>query len=264
MKPRTLRKRYLSVGNARSSPLVALFLSLLITASCSTETISTATPQNAEQISFVTSDGITLKGHIFGTGDEGVVISHMWRDRESRWFDFASSLSAKGYSVLTYHFRGYGDSRERREPALIDKDLEAAIKTLKERRSIKAVHLIGSSMGGTASIKVAAHENIEGLIALSAPIKISDLNVSGNIGMVKAPKLFIYSEDDVIASESAEFFIENGSAPVLSEKLAGSEHGTDILDGEQGARIKELIIRFINDNGVSKKNTDETSSSSHN
>ena len=72
---------------------------------------------------------------------------------------------------------------------------------------------------------------------------------------MSAPKLFIYSEDDIVATESARYFLENGKAPIFLEALIGSEHGTDILFGENGPRIKDLIVHFIDQNGVSRLNT---------
>ena len=238
--------------SAKSVYLTIMSMLLVVTASCSLEKTVAAIPANAEPISFMTADGVTLSGHIFGSGDGGVILSHMWRDDESRWFDFASDLSDKGYSVLTYNFRGYGDSKEKRDVALIDRDLEAAVKTLKEHRNIEKLYLIGSSMGGTASIKVAAHESVSALVVLSAPVEISKLDSKNDVALVKAPKLFIYSENDVIANESAKYFLDNGKEPIFSEALVGSEHGTDILYGENGPRIKDMIVRFIDRNGVSR------------
>lgn len=46
---------------------------------------------------------------------------------------------------------------------------------------------------------------------------------------------------------SARYFLYNGKEPIYSEALIGSEHGTDILYGENGSRIKDLIMNFIDE-----------------
>jgi pimeloyl-ACP methyl ester carboxylesterase len=74
-------------------------------------------------VSFRTGDGITLRGHVFGSGDRWVILSHMFPDDQTAWYPFAAELAGRGYHVLTYDFRGYGESEGTKQIERIDRDL---------------------------------------------------------------------------------------------------------------------------------------------
>ena len=60
----------------------------------------------ATQVSFNTEDGVQLSGHLFGSSNVGVVLSHMRPADQESWWPFARVLKDKGYQVLAYDFRG--------------------------------------------------------------------------------------------------------------------------------------------------------------
>jgi hypothetical protein len=79
--------------------------------------IAPARPQdNKEDVSFKTIDGVLIKG-VFYTGSKGansptVIMLHKWGGNSSQngWTELAKRLQEKGYSVLTFDFRGHGQS----------------------------------------------------------------------------------------------------------------------------------------------------------
>src|SRR5258707_8792473 len=62
----------------------------------------TRKPQDlgGEHVSFTTSDGVVLRGHLYGSGSTRVVLSHMYPSDQSHWTDFAQGLAAHGYQAL--------------------------------------------------------------------------------------------------------------------------------------------------------------------
>ena len=62
------------------------------------------------QVTFQTSDGVTLRGWLWGDGRTAVVLSHMFGTNQSAWYDLARKLAAQGFVALTYDFRGVGTS----------------------------------------------------------------------------------------------------------------------------------------------------------
>ena len=144
----------------------------------------------AIKVSFNTEDGIQLSGHLFGSGDVGVVLSHMRPADQESWWPFARVLKGKGYQALAYDFRGYRDSQGEVDIDNIDRDVQAAVDFIKSK-GVSRVFLIGASMGGTASLKVASREDVAGVITLSAPWAIEGLDAQEDIKAVLAPKLFI-------------------------------------------------------------------------
>jgi hypothetical protein len=63
----------------------------------------TRTPQDlgGEHVSFTTSDGVLLRGHLHSNGSTGVILAHMYPADPSGWTDFAQVLAAHGYQALT-------------------------------------------------------------------------------------------------------------------------------------------------------------------
>ncbi|MGC2444752.1 MAG: hypothetical protein WA409_15285, partial [Candidatus Binatus sp.] len=84
---------------------------LALTAGCFAPT-PTRTPQElgGEHVSFTTSDGVLLRGHLYGSGSTGVILAHMYPADQSDWTDFAQVLAAHGYQALTFDFRGFTES----------------------------------------------------------------------------------------------------------------------------------------------------------
>ena len=198
----------------------------------------------ATKVSFNTEDGIQLSGHLFGSGDVGVILSHMRPADQESWWPFARVLKDKGYLVLAYDFRGYRDSQGDLDIANIDRDVQAALEFLK-REGVSKVFLIGASMGGTASLTVASREEVAGVITLSAPWAFEGLDAREDVTAILAPKLFIAAKDDLFHARSVDFFDQ--SAPDPKERLIvdGSAHGTDLLSGDSGPRVQGLIVDFL-------------------
>ncbi len=202
-----------------------------------------------DNVNIVTSDGLSLKGRLFGFGKNGVVLSHMFPSDQTSWDDFASKLTEKGYIVLTFDFRGYGDSGGGKDPARIDIDELAALEFMKDQGT-KKVFLIGASMGGTAALKTAAAEAVSGVISISAPRVFKGLSVEKNIANVKSPKLFIAGADDKEAVMEAEWLFDNTPEPKELKIFSGSDHGSDLLSGSDGEKVRKSIIDFLDDNSA--------------
>ena len=100
-------------------------------------------------------------------------------DQES-WWPFARVLKDKGYQVLAYDFRGYRDSQGELDIDNIDKDVQAALDFMKSE-GVSKVFLIGASMGGTASLKIASGEEVTGVITLSAPPAFEGLDATEDV-----------------------------------------------------------------------------------
>jgi alpha/beta superfamily hydrolase len=199
-----------------------------------------------EAVSFVTEDGTTIRGHLFGAGDTAVILSHMRPNDQRAWFDFARELAAEGFTALTYDFRGYGETGGDKDLGLIDRDLTAAIAFMEEQ-GYSRIYLVGASMGGTASLVVAAREDVAGVVAVSAPARFEGLEAGAAVADIEEPKLFIASIDDGDAFTSLQSFNQAASEPKDDLTFEGSAHGTELLEGEHAAEFKARIIQFLHE-----------------
>ncbi|MBI5288600.1 MAG: alpha/beta fold hydrolase [Chloroflexi bacterium] len=189
---------------------------------------------------------ITLSGRLFGHGKAGVILAHMRPADQTSWFSFAAELAATGdYTVLTFDFRGFGESSGEKEFNRVDTDLAAALKYVREELGIEKVFLVGASMGGTASLLVAAREHVAGVVSVSSPAVYLDIDALAVVSLIKAPKLFITSEDDVPAQRSQEQFWAQAGEPKEQEIFEGDAHGTDLFGTPAGPRLTQLLRDFL-------------------
>jgi pimeloyl-ACP methyl ester carboxylesterase len=201
----------------------------------------------AQEVSFTTEDGVTLSGRLFGAGSSGVILAHMYPTDQTSWYPSAERLAEDGYLVLTFDFRGYGDSEGSKQIALIDKDVTAAIGEITDAGATE-VALVGASMGGTASLLAASQNQapipITGVAALSAPVEFMGLSAAEAVPKLSVPLLFIAAEEDVGAGGARELQALASSKGGL-KLLPGQDHGTDLLEGAHADETWASLLSFI-------------------
>jgi pimeloyl-ACP methyl ester carboxylesterase len=199
-----------------------------------------------ERVEFVTSDGIRLRGHLYGDGSTGVILAHMYPADQSDWTDFAMVLAAQGYAALTFDCRGYTESEGQPDASRADRDLEAAYDFIRPRTD--RIFIAGASMGADAAVLVASRKPVAGLVLISTPIKFRGLDIEQAIREVHAPVLFVTSADDpLVAGESETLFNWSTTQDKTLKVFAGRAHGTDLLHGPYAVELQRLMLRFIAD-----------------
>jgi pimeloyl-ACP methyl ester carboxylesterase len=249
--------------------LLALVLPGALAAGCGSQTATTSTTgataataatttpgtgdmlpaTTGRAISFTTQDGVTLKGHVFGSGQAGVILAHMYPADQTSWYPTAQRLAQAGYLVLTFDFRGYGESGGSKQIDLIGGDVSAAITQIR-KEGAGSVVLAGASMGGTASL-VAGDQaqslssiRLAGIATLSAPVEFQGLSAAAAVPRIIVPLLFIAAEKDAGAAGAQQ--LEQLSAGKGDLQIVpGSDHGTDLLTGQQAAKVYQLLLDFI-------------------
>jgi pimeloyl-ACP methyl ester carboxylesterase len=245
----------------------ALLLTLLpALAACANEPATGSTGGTSggiqgKQVTFKTSDGVLLSGHLFGSGTSGIVLSHMYPADQKSWYPTAKKLAASGYLVLTYDFRGYGASAGNKQIEYIDRDVLAAVKKISEAGATDLV-LIGASMGGTASLMVAAwlfagqlspaeapsvRTTIAGVATLSAPVTFMGLSAEKSVPGIYCPLLFVAAKGDAGAEGALELEHLSSNAGDM-EIVPGDEHGTALLEGGQASKVYNLLLEFLKKN----------------
>jgi pimeloyl-ACP methyl ester carboxylesterase len=165
---------------------------------------------------------------------------------QTSWFPFATELAATGdYTVLTFDFRGFGDSTGEKEFDRLDTDLEAALAYMRDELGIDGVVLVGASMGGSAALVVAARQSLDGVVSISSPAALQTVRPIDIVGEIVEPKLFITSEDDVAAARSQEQLFAHAPEPKFQEIYPGDEHGTEIFAGPNSAALRQRLLAFL-------------------
>lgn len=203
--------------------------------------------QGPRMVTFQSEDGITLGGTLYGSGRVGVVLSHMFPTDQTSWAGLAQKIAALGYLVLTYDFRGYGQSGAQVQVDQIDKDLRAAVAFIREGGAEKIV-LVGASMGGTATVKVAAEDSgIAAVVVWSSPLAFRGLTTElSEVATLTIPALFLGAEADPATADTARMSEAAPNAALFI--YGGNSHGTFALGTPQGIEVETKLLSFIQEN----------------
>jgi len=202
-------------------------------------------------VTFTATGGVELAGRLFEAegATAGVVLAHMQPADQTSWFDYAETLADDGYRTLTFNFRGYcpggdaGCSSGQTDPSLAWRDVQAAVRFLRST-GIARVAVIGASMGGTAALVAAAQSSsrIGAVATLSAPISISGLVATPETLVAAASaKLFVAGNGDATAATDAQSLYDLSVPPKRVEILPSEDHGTDLLEGNQGPNVRQVL-----------------------
>lgn len=204
---------------------------------------------SGREIHFTTSDGVRLTGELRGRGDTVVILSHMFPGDRTSWAPFAHELAEEGYRTLTFDFRGYGDSDGSRTVSQMWRDVLAAVQFARQEGAERIV-LLGASMGGTASLVVAAREDVDGVVTLSAPATFRGLVAPPEaLRAIEEPKLFVVAHGDRSPNATAQVLYAEARQPKRLLVVTGDEHGIPLIDGPQGEAVRTAILDFLPEAG---------------
>jgi pimeloyl-ACP methyl ester carboxylesterase len=210
-------------------------------------------------VQFATDDGLTLSGRTYEASlsespttpsrKRWVILCHMYPADQSSWDAQAQRLTQIGCSVLTFDFRGYGQSQGSKDIQYLDRDVFAAVQYV---RSVGAadVVLVGASMGGTACLKAASQLQTLSSIrlcavaAFSAPVEFEGLSAQQTVAEIQLPMMFVAAEGDVGAEGARALQDLSGGRGEL-HILPGADHGTDMFTGAQSAEAVALLLAFV-------------------
>ena len=199
-------------------------------------------------VTFDTANGATVSGELYGSGTSAVVFSVMGNCKPG-WREFAQLIAAQGFMALTYQWHGCGESGSANETELrqfVD-DTRAAIDFVREQGAEKVI-LVGASLGGVASAKLAIESQASGLVVLASPPSIPQwgLEIQPTDLDIDIPKLFITGENDnTVSADETRTLYDMASEPKEWQTYPGSAHGTDLFQGESGPELQNRILAFI-------------------
>jgi pimeloyl-ACP methyl ester carboxylesterase len=200
------------------------------------------------ELRFRAADGTRLAAHRFGRGDTAVVLAHGNGSNLCQWVPEARLLARRGFVVIAFDFRGHGLSQSRRYPVSerFAGDVAAAVK-LARRLGKQKVHLVGSSLGASASLVAAASiaPPVASVVSLSAPSHFRRQDALAAAPSLRVPVLYVASEDEPvgIADDARALHDATGSAQKRLEIVPGRSHGLRILGASSAAR--SIVHEFL-------------------
>jgi len=202
-----------------------------------------------ELVNFTTQDDIKLAGTLFGEGDLAVILAHMGMpdvDQQS-WQPFARLLAERGFTALTFDFRGRGKSEGNPVFNTLPYDVDAAIQFLQDRGNERIV-CIGASMGGTACMRAALDHDLAGLGVIASVMSNGKPNqVSAyDVQQLTLPKVLVYAGNEAPAVViDMKIISELAPEPKLVQLYQASAHGTNLFNTEFAGQLTDLLIVFL-------------------
>lgn len=223
-----------------------------------TETAELAPIVNASRVvTFTTADGATLHGTMYGSGSTAVIFSTMGAQQQDTWAKMARATADAGYLALTYNFR-FWVSETRIQDGLranIADDLRAAI-VFARGQGAKQIILVGASLGGMATAKVAGEAQAAAVIIMAAPLSARGLAVRVEAAELQAmtmPKLFVSSENDAtISPADARQMVDQAPEPKTVYLYPGTAHGTELFETQHAADLTQRLLAFIGEHASAK------------
>lgn len=175
-----------------------------------------------------TEDGNQLSLSIYGAGTTAVVISTALNEGKVQWTSVAQRLADQGYLVVTYNHRVYFSSVTDEDREKLISDLHAVVDYTRQQGATHIV-LLGASLGGMLTAKVAATNPPDAVIIMSTPTSSRGLEVSdAELQAISAPKLFIASADEPYAAGTQHMFAV-APEPKEQEIYPGEAIGNNIF-----------------------------------
>lgn len=227
---------------------------------------------NAGPVTISTSDGASLSGEVWGSGQRGVLLVHDEGRSRSDWSSVAPRLASAGLQVLAIDLRGHGASgggpiAEADWPKL-EADVVAGVQWLTSH-GVTELHVIGARLGAALALQAAAKsQDIDDLILLSPPAAVHGVRISTAAPAYGArPMLVAASADDAIAAKTATWLDttaaghhqvlllpDAGAGAVMLNKVASLE--TQIL-GWLGGEFDPTIAEKAKQQKSVKSEVDE-------
>jgi alpha-beta hydrolase superfamily lysophospholipase len=199
-------------------------------------------------VTFEAPDGATITGELYGSGRTAVIFSVMGNCKPG-WREFAQLTAAQGLIALTYQWRGCEEFRlvnESQNRNFVD-DARGAINFVHEQGAEKII-LVGASLGGLASAKLAIEAQASGIAVVASPPGISNwgFEIDSVDLATDIPKLFITAENDtVVPARATRQLYDLAAEPKEWQIYPGFEHGTDLFETESGEEMQRRILEFI-------------------
>lgn len=218
----------------------------------------TTTPPSRDNLTqpatLLTPDGLALAATVYapaGAGPfPGVVLAHMSGGTQGGWDDLPEALRQAGYVVLTFDFRGHGESEGSPDPPSAALDLTTALSYLRTLPEVATgqIGLVGASMGGMASVIVGADEvDVRTVVGISTSPGAGGQDAIAAIGRL-SPRPFLAigcTSDPITRPERATQLFDAAGEPKQLILLNCDAHANDIFYTDAGQELSDQLRQWL-------------------
>ncbi|MHA1285047.1 MAG: alpha/beta hydrolase [Promethearchaeota archaeon] len=214
-------------------------------------------PYSIKEISLNSEDETMIKALVYkplkgGNDDIGIVVAHGFCGNKQYMEPLSIELAKRGFYVVAIDFRGHGSSdgylpalrrSEKNNP--LDYDMLVAVDYLKDK-GVKKIGLVGHSMGGSTSLRV-AEANPE---KIDAVVSIGMISTEYNFSRIHNLLMAIGQFEQIFSRENAIEFLKEytGKDDVEIGKLYGdfsNGDATKVIIGPTSDHLAEVLDPVI-------------------
>ncbi len=182
-------------------------------------------------------------------------------------WQYAGWVPSRGYNLLVFDYRGYGQSHGKPEPQGIFEDSVAALDYLRSRTDIDTERLFvfGQSLGGMLAIAAAgaSQRGVRAVLAEApfhcytsmaddmmpeAELILDDDNCATTYvaELAPIPLLLIHGTNDKIVPYShSVMLLREAGTPKRLETIEGGEHNDAMVSQVHGTKYQDMMIEFF-------------------
>ncbi len=215
---------------------------LLIFSGCVNQTRLEDDPMHGKTVSFETEDGFKLVGTLWQNTDSDkprLILVHRFSADRHSYDAFAQEAFARGYTVLSFDVRGFGESIQKGNQKLFFtsftengfRQIANDIFSAKRFLNAEKVIVMGASIGANAALDYGVLDpSANGLVLLSPGLNYKGIDVNASMIENGIPMLIVASKEDLYSAQSSQTIFEK--SPLADKKLLLLEqagHGTDMF-----------------------------------
>jgi len=206
---------------------IRIAATLLLAAAC-------AAQQPQRDFDFPAADGARLKATYYSPGKPGpgILLLHQCNMNRQSWNALATALAERGVHVLTFDYRGYGDTLASGGRQNLEPDIDSAMVTLAAQPGVDKNRLAagGASCGVNNAVQLARRSGqVKALLLLSGPTSTDGLKY-----LEAHPALPIFaaaSSEEGLAVSSLTAVVASSKNPAsLMRVLDRAGHGAPMFD----------------------------------
>ena len=208
------------------------------------------------------ADGHPFAVEVRGSGDDWVLLGHMWPTDRDTWNILEERLLDEGYRVMSWDFRCHGQTACAYSGKRVDdvpdvyREWEAAIDYARAEGA-DDIFGIGASMGGTSLMQVAAYRpEFRAVAAISSPnvfpnklpenYRDGRLDGLATVDQINVPKLYIVGARNRCAYLYSDKFWQQSSGQSRLVVYESDLHGTTLIDDPDfRADAQSEIVEFL-------------------
>jgi fermentation-respiration switch protein FrsA (DUF1100 family) len=224
---------------------------------------------NAEDVAFVTEDGIRLRGWFVPARDASaaVLVFNGNAGNRSDRAPLAARLSREGLAVLLFDYRGYGGNPGTPTETGLLRDARAARAYLATRVDGTRIAYFGESLGAAVAVALAVERAPLALILRSPFTSVAEIGAHhypylpvherllqdtyrsiGQIGEIAAPLLVIAGErDEIVPAAFSRRLYDAAARPIRYVIVPGADHNDPDLFA--GPTVVAETVRMIREAG---------------